>query len=63
MYDALCWRNDEIRSNKVHFCVVSTMPVVELDELDDTLQPDRVIDAMYAMKVTTASAAKCSKSK
>ena len=39
------------------------MPVVELDELDDTLQPDRVIDAMYAMKVTTASAAKCSKSK
>ena len=42
-YDALCWRTDEIRSNKVHFCAVSTMPVVV--ELDDTLQSDRVDDA------------------
>jgi len=47
MYDVLCWRNDEICSNKVHFCAVSTMPVeVELDELeaDDILQSDRVVD-------------------
>ena len=43
MYDALCRRNDEIHSNKVHFCAVTTMPVVELDE-DDTLQSDRVDD-------------------
>jgi hypothetical protein len=63
MYDALCWRNDEIRSNMVHLCAVSTMPVVELGEWDDTLQSERVNDATWAMKVITANAAKSSKRK